>query len=67
MVLNPLIIVAEVYSLWGPEGPLVLEVDASRRQGRLVSFCVFCSLVDQGCVASASSDSWFMPLTHILF
>ena len=67
MVLNPLIIVAEVLYLWGPEGPLVLKVDASRRQGRSVSFCVFCSFVDQGCVASASSDSWFMPLTHLLF
>ena len=63
MVLNPLIIVAEVLCLWGPEGPLVLEVDASRRQGRLVSLLY----VDQGCVASASSDSWFMPLTHLLF
>jgi hypothetical protein len=41
MVLNPLIIVAEVLCLWGPEGPLVLEVDASKRQGCLVSFCVF--------------------------
>jgi len=45
MVLNPLIIVAEVLCLWGPEGPLVLEVDASRRQGRLVSFCVFVLLL----------------------
>ena len=63
MVLNPLIIVAEVLCLWGPEGPLVLEVDASKRQGRLVSLLS----VDQGCVASASSDSWFMPLTHLLF
>jgi hypothetical protein len=45
MVLNPLIIVAEVLCLWGPEGPLVLEVDASRRQGRLVSFWCLCSLL----------------------
>ena len=45
MVLNPLKIVAEVLCLWGPEGPLVLEVDASRRQGRLVSFCVFVLLL----------------------
>ena len=44
-MLNPLIIVAEVLSLWGPEGPLVLEVDASRRQGRLVSFWCLCSLL----------------------
>ena len=45
MVLDPLIIVAEVLCLWGPEGPLVLEVDASRRQGRLVSLCVFVLLL----------------------
>ena len=45
MVLNPLIIVAEVLCLLGPVGPLVLEVDASKRQGRLVSFCVFVLLL----------------------
>ena len=45
MVLDPLIIVAEVLCLWGPEGPLVLEVDASRRQGRLVSLRVFVLLL----------------------
>ena len=45
MVLNPLIIVAEVLCLWGPEGPLVLEVDASKRQGRLVSFWCLCFLM----------------------
>ena len=66
-MLNPLIIVAEVLCLLGPVGPLVLEVDASKRQGRLVSFWCLCSLVDQGCVSSASSDSCFMSLTHILF
>jgi len=36
---------AEVLCLWGPEGPLVLEVDASRRQGRLVSLRVFVLLL----------------------
>ena len=45
MVLNPLIIVAEVLCLWGPEGPLVLEVDASKRQGRLVSIWCLCFLM----------------------
>jgi len=38
----PLIIVAESIVFGGPVGPLVLEVDASKRQGRLVSFlCPF--------------------------
>ena len=46
----------------------MLEVDASSVRGKghgvlLVSLFS----VDQGCVASASSDSWFMPLTHLLF
>jgi len=56
MVLNPLVIVAEVLSFGGPVGPRVLEVDASKRQGRLVSFWCLCSLLIKV----------MLPLSHLI-